>query len=174
MSNNAGLSFLNSLLGSITQSAQSDNDVVVEANFKIRMADPKRVAPVIENLNEKEESEEKEREPRAQDQPPIRGISAGTRIPEARVEESTIPTTAPAPLAGSRIDAATRQTQAYAPAPRESPELVPNAITAPVDYNPEYQEQFDRYLRTRQFDHMYGPALRGVGAPAIYTPRRYE
>lgn len=163
MSNNAGLNFLNSLLSGITHSTQSDNVVVVEAKFKIRLADPKRVTNKMSDKEEIEEIDEKNQE-RAE-QPPIRGISAGTRIPEASVPQISIPPTATAPLAGSRLDAATR--------PRKSPELVPNAITAPVDYNPEYQEQFDRYLKTRQFDRMYGQAVRGVGAPKMFTPRQF-
>ena len=52
MSNDVGLNFLNSLLGGLMQGAQTENDVVVEANFKIRLADPKRVAPVIQVLSE--------------------------------------------------------------------------------------------------------------------------
>lgn len=168
MSKDIGANFLNALLGGLTQSvknAQTEDDVVVEANFKFRLADPKRVAPVVRSLQKEEEHDGQ--------QPATESFTAGTRIPEVAVERprtAAVPTTAPAPAAGPRVEMATRQQQPYAPRAEESPELVPRAITAPVDYNPEYQEQFDRYLRTRQFDHMYGPALRGYGAPIQMQP----
>lgn len=171
MSSDIGANFLNALLGGLTQSVQSENDVVVEANFKVRLANPQRVAPVMQDLAEDNKQQE------SQPQPPNTGVTtavtAGTRIPEAVVAQpqaTVIPTTAPAPAAGLRVDAATRQAQTYTPVASETPALVPSTLTVASDYNPEYQNQFDRYLRTRQFDHMFGHALRGVGAPAPQTP----
>tara|TARA_R110000868_G_scaffold43740_5_gene146790 strand:- start:1655 stop:2161 length:507 start_codon:yes stop_codon:yes gene_type:complete len=167
MSNDVGLNFLNSLLGGLMQGAQTENDVVVEANFKIRLADPKRVAPVIQVLSE---NKQESNEPQGAGFP-IQNVPAGVRMPDAVSPQRAVPGAAPPPVPGARVDATTRQVQDYTLVPPESPELVPNTISVAPDYNPEYQNQFDRYLRTKEFDYMYGPALRGVGAPRPSTPR---
>lgn len=178
MSNDVGLNLLNTLIGGLTESKKSDGKDVVEADVKIRIADPRRIAQIFRALSVGESEPDKEEkyeyegeEQEMDDEPLIRGISAGVRMPEATIAQGPVPSEAPMPMAGSKIDAATRQMQDFAPAEEESPVLIPNNITAPPDYNPEYQEQFDRYLRTRQFDQMYGPALKGYGAPMPTTPQ---
>lgn len=165
MSNQAGIDFFNSLLSSLSQSANQDNDVVVKANFEIRMADPKKVEPIARSLREDED----EREPAAHPVaplPPNTGVTAGTRVPEV----VAVPSTSPAPQPGPRVNAATRQTHYYNPPEQESPELLPNNGRQVTDYNPEYQNQFDHYLRTRKFDEMYRAAVQGYGSPAPRTP----
>lgn len=165
MSNQVGIDFLNSLLGSLSQSAQQDNDVVVKANFEIRMANPKKVEPIAQFLRDENYEHEVAAHPVAP-LPPNTGATAGTHMPEV----VAVPSTSSTPAAGPRVNSATRQTHYQNPPEKESPELLPNEGKQVTDYNPEYQKQFDHYLRTRQFDEMYRPAIQGYGAPAPRTP----
>lgn len=170
MSNQVGVDFLNSLLGGLAQSAQNaqqDNDVVVKANFEIRMANPRRMAPLTDAILNREEEEVRERfDEERIPLPPRTGVTAGVRMPEV----TTVPSASPGPAPGPRVDSATRQTHGYRAPQRETPALLPNNGQEITDYNPIYQDQFDNYLRTRQFDEMYGAAVRGYGAPAPRTP----
>lgn len=171
MSDNDRLNFLNSLLRetpSKSEEREDDDDLgVVEATFKVRLANPKRLLPAIEGLlGPLKESPKPETE-----KPPITGISAGVRMPDAVPARTEAYGAAPPPVRGARVDATTRQVQDYTVVPSETPELVPNTISVAPDYNPEYQRQFDRYLNTNEFEYMYGPALRGIGAPMPSTPR---
>lgn len=169
MSDNARLEFLNSLVGeSPSKSEEEEDDTgVVEATFKVRLANPKRLLPALESLlgpiRETPDSSSKK--------PPATGVLAGVRMPDAVPTSSEPYGAAPPPVRGARVDATTRQVQDYTVVPPESPELVPNTLSVAPDYNPEYQKQFDRYLNTDEFEYMYGPALRGIGAPMPSTPR---
>ncbi len=175
MNNHLGLNFLNTLLAGVVQGAQTEEDLVIKTTSEIRMADPKGISLSLEMGSANESPETM----------PIAGtrvlygansdvtegvqpaeVDEGVKLPDAIV------TSLPSRPRGdnSRVEASTRQIQAYAPVEAESPELVPSTPSTVIDYNPEYQNQFDHYLRTRAFDRMFGPSLKGVGAPEPRTP----